>query len=81
MGGTKKRDASKKGPRSRLNSCKIFPISMDFGRGRCVKYFAEMSYDGISIADMNEAYMALIPKIQNPSTMVDFCPISLCNVV
>lgn len=54
---------------------------MDFGRGRCVKYFAEMSYDGISIADMNEAYMALIPKIQNPSTMVDFCPISLCNVV
>lgn len=36
--------------------------------------------EGMSIAELNETYIALIPMIQNSSTMVDFRPISLCNV-
>ena len=35
----------------------------------------------MSIADINRANITLIPKINSPSRMSDFRPISLCNVV
>jgi hypothetical protein len=32
-------------------------------------------------ANINETYIALIPKIKNPTHIIEFCPISLCNVI
>jgi hypothetical protein len=31
--------------------------------------------------DINYTHIALIPKIKNPTKVIEFCPISLCNVV
>lgn len=37
--------------------------------------------DQVSLGDLNHTFLALIPKIKDPKTPQDFCPISLCNVV
>jgi hypothetical protein len=36
---------------------------------------------GLFDSDLNATHIALIPKIKNPSTVLDYRPISLCNVV
>ncbi|XP_075483594.1 uncharacterized protein LOC142523746 [Primulina tabacum] len=36
--------------------------------------------DGVDIADWNATVVTLVPKTQNPMTLKDFRPISLCNV-
>jgi hypothetical protein len=30
---------------------------------------------------INHTYITLIPKVQNPEEVMEFCPISLCNVI
>jgi hypothetical protein len=37
--------------------------------------------DTVDLAKLNQTHIALIPKTQNPTTVPDFRPISLCNVV
>lgn len=37
--------------------------------------------DGIFYSSINYTYIALIPKIKNAKTVVNFWPISLCNMV
>jgi hypothetical protein len=36
---------------------------------------------GVINKELNSTYIALIPKIKNPTSVMDFRPISLCNVV
>jgi hypothetical protein len=36
---------------------------------------------GVINKELNFTYIALIPKIKNPTSVMDFRPISLCNVV
>lgn len=36
--------------------------------------------DGM-ILSLNSIYIALIPKVCNPTLVTEFCPISLCNMV
>ena len=36
---------------------------------------------GVFHDDINEKYIALIPKIKNPTHITEFRPISLCNVI
>jgi hypothetical protein len=36
---------------------------------------------GLMNKDLNPTYIALIPKIQNPSQVSEFRPISLCNLL
>lgn len=31
--------------------------------------------------DLNHAFLVLIPKVNSPTTVHDYCPISLCNVL
>lgn len=37
--------------------------------------------EGGSIAPLNHTYIALIQKMQNPRKVIDFRPVSLCNVI
>jgi hypothetical protein len=33
------------------------------------------------LKSFNTKNIAIIPKVQNPTSFIDFCPISLCNIV
>lgn len=37
--------------------------------------------DGVSPSDLNSTNVVVLPKCDNPKTMKDLLPISLCNVV
>lgn len=37
--------------------------------------------DGGNIAPLNHTYIALIPKIAKPRTLMEYRPISICNVI
>lgn len=37
--------------------------------------------EGGNLAPLNYTYIALIPKLQKPRKVIDFRPISLCNVI
>lgn len=36
---------------------------------------------GIMLREINRTYITLIPKVPNPSSVIDFWPISSCNVL
>ena len=36
---------------------------------------------GIIPSKFNETHIVLVPKIKEPKRVIDYCPISLCNVV
>uniref|UniRef100_A0A803QHU6 Reverse transcriptase domain-containing protein n=1 Tax=Cannabis sativa TaxID=3483 RepID=A0A803QHU6_CANSA len=37
--------------------------------------------EGLDMTDLNKSIITLIPKVSNPSSMTDYRPISLCNVI
>jgi len=45
---------------------------------KIVLYFLNF---GIVPPTFNEIHIVLIPKIKEPKKVIDYCPISLCNVV
>lgn len=36
---------------------------------------------GHMLKELNKTLLVLIPKVKNPQTVNDFCPINVCNVV
>ena len=36
---------------------------------------------GVIPPSVNRTYITLIPKVKCPSKVIDFCPISLCNII
>ncbi|KAH1063910.1 hypothetical protein J1N35_028897 [Gossypium stocksii] len=45
------------------------------------KFCLQILNDDVGFEQINVTHIVLIPKIQNPSTMKHFKPISLCNVI
>ena len=45
-----------------------------------VSYVSQILNTGVMPPELNETYICLIPKISCPQKIIDFCPISLCNI-
>lgn len=41
----------------------------------------ELLNSSTSLTSINKTYITLIPKLKKPTKMIDFSPISLCNVI
>ena len=46
-----------------------------------VNYVLDALNSGVLPCGINETYICLIPKINSPLKIIDFWPISLCNMV
>lgn len=50
--------------------------------GNCLTNFCSSCFNSVSIPSaINESYITLIPKVDNPESMSEFRPIGLCNTV
>ena len=45
-----------------------------------VSYVSQILNTGVMPPELNETYICLIPKISCPQKIIDFPPISLCNI-
>jgi hypothetical protein len=58
----------------------FYQLSWGMVRNSVCKSVLEFLNDGNFDNTINETYIALIPKVKNPSRIIEFRPISLCNV-
>ncbi|XP_057426510.1 uncharacterized protein LOC130719933 [Lotus japonicus] len=59
----------------------VLSALLGFGRGAVTSHVLDVLNNGREVADMNETYICLIPKVSKPQTPKDLRPISLCNVL
>lgn len=50
------------------------------GKAVC-KFIRDAFEDPSIIKNVNQTLLVLIPKVENPESLKDMCPISLCNVI
>ena len=65
----------------RLNSSNRLPPVLGYYQFRCSKAIRESLYSGRILRQINHTFIYLIPKVINPESFSQFCPISLRSVI